>query len=82
MPLRSVKDLNETGYVEGQNVMVEYQWLESQFDRLPALVADLVHRHVAVIATPGLSAGARRPKLRPRRSRSSSASAMTRSSWG
>ncbi len=47
------KGLNESGYVEGQNVTVEYHWLEGQYDRLPALVADLVRRHVAVIATPG-----------------------------
>ena len=47
------KGLNETGYVEGQNVTVEYHWLEGQYDRLPALMADLVRRRVAVIATPG-----------------------------
>jgi len=45
--------LNETGYVEGQNVTVEYHWLEGQYDRLPALMADLVRRHVAVIAVTG-----------------------------
>jgi putative tryptophan/tyrosine transport system substrate-binding protein len=38
------KGLNETGYVEGQNVMVEYHYLEGQYDRLPAIVADLVRR--------------------------------------
>ena len=48
------KGLNETDYVEGQNVTVEYHWLEGQYDRLPALVADLVRRQVAVIATPGV----------------------------
>src|SRR5215510_11873468 len=47
------KGLSETGNVEGQNVMVEYHWLSGQNDRLPALMADLVRRRVAVIATPG-----------------------------
>ncbi len=47
------KGLNETGYVEGQNVTVEYHWLEGHYDRLPALLADLVRRQVAVIVTPG-----------------------------
>lgn len=48
------KGLNETGYVDGQNVTIEYHWLEGQYDRLPALMADLVGRRVAVIATPGI----------------------------
>jgi putative ABC transport system substrate-binding protein len=47
------KGLGETGYVDGQNVRVEYHWLDGQYDRVPALVADLVRRRVAVIATPG-----------------------------
>jgi putative ABC transport system substrate-binding protein len=46
------KGLGETGYVDGQNVTVEYHWLKNQYDHLPALVADLVQRQVAVIATP------------------------------
>jgi putative tryptophan/tyrosine transport system substrate-binding protein len=47
------KGLNETGTIEGQNVTVEYHWLEGQLDRLPAILVDLVRRQVAVIATPG-----------------------------
>src|SRR5262249_54391870 len=56
------KALNETGYVEGQNVMVEYHWLEGRYDRLPPLMADLVRRRVAVIATPGQTAVAQAAK--------------------
>jgi putative ABC transport system substrate-binding protein len=46
------KGLNESGYVEGQNVMVEYHWLEGRSNRRPSLIADLVRRRVAVIVTP------------------------------
>jgi len=47
------KGLNQTGYVEGQNVTVEYHFLEGRYNRLSALMADLVGRRVAVIAIPG-----------------------------
>jgi putative tryptophan/tyrosine transport system substrate-binding protein len=50
--------LKEVGFVEGQNVEIEYRWAENQYDRLPALAADLVRRHVAVIATPGATPAA------------------------
>jgi len=45
------KGLIETGYVEDQNVKVEYHWLEGQYDRLPSLIADVIRRRVAVITT-------------------------------
>jgi len=52
------KGLGETGFVEGQNVTVDYHWLEGRYDRLAGVLADLVRRPVAVIAVPGFQAAA------------------------
>jgi putative ABC transport system substrate-binding protein len=70
--------LNESGYVEGQNVTIESRWAEGPEDRYSDLVADLIRRKVSVIVTGANTVPRSRQRLRPRLSRSSSALARIR----
>jgi putative ABC transport system substrate-binding protein len=56
------RGLKEAGYVEGENVAIEYRWAEGQYERMAQLAADLVRGRVAVIAVPGSPPGARAAK--------------------
>ena len=51
-----LKGLGETGFVEGRNVAIEYRWAEGHYERLPAIIADLVQHKVSVIAATGTNA--------------------------
>jgi len=57
--------MTETGYVEGQNMAIEFRWAEGQYDRLPALAADLAGRHVSVIVAVAGNAPALAPRPQP-----------------
>jgi hypothetical protein len=72
------RGLQESGYVEGQNLAIEYHWADEQVDRLPAMAAHLVKRHVTVIAT-GTTPAYSRHKRQPPQFRSSSKWEATRS---
>ena len=64
------KGLGESGYVEGQNIAIEYGWAEGHYERLPKLAAELVHRDVAVLVAVGGEPSAFAPKRQHPKSRS------------
>src|SRR5206468_3676540 len=77
-----LEGLSSTGYVEGQNLAIEYRWAEGHYDRLSALAADLAGRKVDVIVALGGTPPAQARKARLRRSRSSlSAASQSRPAW-
>ena len=76
------RGLQEVGYLDGRNVVIEYRWAEGQYDRVQALALDLVQRQVAVIVTTGARLRRLRPRLRRPRSPSCLIPELTRSGLG